>query len=142
MEYAYLDEFFPSYTNSKPNSNPRALPPLLNNFLQTPEPTPEPEPPTYQETKKSELKSLIDNLQVGQKLRINNNSLQIDTRSVLSRTFSSDSRWSLLAFLENNMNIFNNDDFNKLNNILCETYKKDSKYVTKLKELSTGMVKQ
>lgn len=79
--------------------------------------------------KKSNVSKGNFKLKVGDKLRIVKDHLEIDTRPSLFRTFSNDSRWTLLEFLRTNRVVLHGD----VHSVLCQTYSKDLKFVKELK---------
>ena len=72
----------------------------------------------------------------GERLRIVNGELEVDTRSSFMRTFSKDSRHSLLKFLQKNKELLTQKMFDHLKNL----YKNDSKFISSL-EKEFGILK-
>lgn len=72
----------------------------------------------------------------GERLRIVNGELEVDKRSSFMRTFSMDSRHSLLNFLQKNKALLTQKMFDHLKNL----YKNDSKFVSSL-EKEFGILK-
>lgn len=72
----------------------------------------------------------------GERLRIVDGELQVDHRSSFMRTFSRDSRHSLLKFLQKNKELLTEKIFHHLKNL----YKNDSKFVSSL-EKEFGILK-
>lgn len=95
--------------------------------------------PEYKELP-SDLQFYQD-MKPGKKLRIVNDSLQVDNRKLqaIKRRVSGDSREKTFRYFETLYYKYKSSEFNGavrgITNALCETYSADDKFVTKLNEL-------
>lgn len=76
-------------------------------------------PPSYE---------VIENELENCKYRIHKDSLTVDTRNSFMRSFSKDSRWTTLRYIEKNYSKINSDILCKL---MSSTYKSDEKWMLK-----------
>lgn len=110
LDYSYLSEVFPDYSNSSYPSFYRDNDPIS--------------PPAYQQP----FEKILD-LHLNEKLRIVNGNLEIDRRPLLSisRKYTGDSRWKILEKILENNNVNVREFY--LNILRTSTYSKDNSWV-------------